>query len=125
MKRRTFIKDLVVSAMTLAVFEFPRGEARPANRAVSVRYLRPPGALPEDEFVSRCIRCGQCSEVCPNRCIKFFGFENGAASLDTPYIIPREKACILCMKCGNACPTRVRPAGSAIEPAPYRASRSA
>ena len=31
--------------------------------------------------------------------------ENGLASLDTPYIIPRDQACILCMKCGEVCPT--------------------
>jgi NAD-dependent dihydropyrimidine dehydrogenase PreA subunit len=30
--------------------------------------------------------------------------------MDTPYIIPREKACILCMKCGDVCPS------GAIEP---------
>jgi NAD-dependent dihydropyrimidine dehydrogenase PreA subunit len=31
--------------------------------------------------------------------------QNGLASLDTPYIIPRDQACILCMKCGDVCPT--------------------
>ena len=71
----------------------------------SQRYLRPPGALPEQDFLSACIRCGQCAEICPNNCIKFFGTGNGLASLDTPYITPREKACILCMKCGEVCPT--------------------
>ncbi|MDP6622209.1 MAG: 4Fe-4S dicluster domain-containing protein [Alphaproteobacteria bacterium] len=71
----------------------------------SLRYLRPPGGLAEKEFLARCIRCGQCGESCPNRCIKFFGFENGWASAETPHLIPRQKACILCMKCGDACPT--------------------
>lgn len=73
-------------------------------RAV-VRYLRPPGSLPEAEFIRRCIRCGQCGEACPNRCIQFFTLGDGALSYNTPYISPREKACILCMKCGDACPT--------------------
>lgn len=76
-----------------------------AKQKNSLRYLRPPGALSEDEFESRCIRCGQCGEVCPNRCINYFGLQNGLASLDTPYIIPRDQACILCMKCGDVCPT--------------------
>jgi MauM/NapG family ferredoxin protein len=76
-----------------------------AKNNPSIRFLRPPGSLSEDEFISRCIRCGKCGEVCPNRCIQYFGFENGTTSLDTPYIIPREQACILCMKCGEACPT--------------------
>ena len=80
-------------------------EARPAAYQTSIRFIRPPGAINEAEFESRCIRCGQCGEICPNRCIQYFGMENGLSSLDTPYIIPREQACILCMKCGEVCPT--------------------
>ena len=30
------------------------------------RLLRPPGALDETDFLSRCIRCGECMKVCPN-----------------------------------------------------------
>ena len=81
------------------------GEARPAAYQASIRFIRPPGAISETEFESRCIRCGQCGEICPNRCIQYFGTENGLSSIDTPYIIPREQACILCMKCGEVCPT--------------------
>lgn len=69
------------------------------------RYLRPPGALKEKDFLAACIRCGKCAEVCPNQCIKFFDSSESAEKSNTPYITPREKACILCMKCGDACPT--------------------
>ncbi len=27
--------------------------------------LRPPGAIPEDDFLAACIKCGQCVQVCP------------------------------------------------------------
>jgi len=101
MKRRSFLTAVGISAASTLVPD--KGMA--ASQKRSLRYLRPPGSLEEDEFESRCIRCGQCSEVCPNRCINFFGFENGLASFDTPYIIPRDQACILCMKCGEICPT--------------------
>ena len=101
MERRTFVR----SAGACAFLAFFAGPARAARERSSLRYLRPPGALAEDDFTSRCIHCGQCGEACPNRCINFFGFENGLESIDTPYIVPREKACILCMKCGEVCPT--------------------
>ena len=102
MKRRQFLQDLITTAAALATASV--AEAR-SSQKTGIRYLRPPGSLPEPDFVSRCIRCGQCGEICPNRCIKFFGTENGFHSYGTPYITPREKACILCMKCGDACPT--------------------
>ncbi len=64
--------------------------------------LRPPGALPEAEFIQRCIRCNQCADVCENNCIVF---RRDSAAAGTPYLRPREQGCILCMKCTRACPT--------------------
>lgn len=102
MKRRQLLQDLISAAA--AVVAAPVVNARSSQRQ-GIRYLRPPGSLAEADFVGRCIRCGQCGEACPNRCIKFFGTENGFHSYGTPYITPREQACILCMKCGEVCPT--------------------
>ncbi len=107
MKRRSFLKAGIkgMSVVALAQSALSPGLAMAAKNQPSLRFLRPPGALPEEEFLQRCIHCGQCGEACPNRCINFFELENELASIDTPYIIPREKACILCMKCGDVCPT--------------------
>ena len=106
MERRTFVQALVASAAATAV----PAPAQAARSEPALRYLRPPGALPEEEFLSRCIHCGQCGEACPNRCIKYFGLENGWGSIDTPHIIPREKSLCLsyqgksCGVCYRACP---------------------
>ena len=105
MQRRAFLQSLTAAAALLAASPLIQAANKP-----SFRFLRPPGSKDEKEFAATCIRCGKCGEVCPNRCIKYLGTENGIGSLDTPYIIPREQACILCMKCGDVCPT------GAIEP---------
>jgi len=101
MKRRAFVQAVVGAGLSSLLAD----NVLAARYQSSLRFLRPPGALNENEFTSRCIRCGKCGESCPNRCIQFFGLQNGIHSMDTPYIIPREQACILCMKCGEVCPT--------------------
>jgi MauM/NapG family ferredoxin protein len=69
------------------------------------RFLRPPGALEEEAFLSLCIRCGQCANVCPNKCIELHGLEAGLESLGTPRIDARSRGCTLCMACTQVCPT--------------------
>lgn len=65
--------------------------------------LRPPGAGKESRFLSLCVRCGKCLQICPHGSIKFTsGF---AATRLTPVIVPDEKPCELCMKCSDVCPT--------------------
>lgn len=107
--RRGFLQGLIAGATAL-VAAGPAEAHWGAHAEAPPRYLRPPGALPEADFTAHCIRCGQCGEICPNRAIQFFGWEAGLASLDTPYIVPRQQACILCMKCGTVCPSgAIRP----------------
>jgi MauM/NapG family ferredoxin protein len=107
MNRRRFLAAVLKTAATMLM-----GTGLPVTQALAqsvtryrMRFLRPPGALRESDFLARCIRCGRCAEICPNRCIRYFDLENGVKAAGTPFIIPREQACILCMKCGNACPT--------------------
>ncbi|HPO54929.1 MAG: 4Fe-4S dicluster domain-containing protein [Ignavibacteriales bacterium] len=66
--------------------------------------LRPPGALPEKEFLKRCIKCNKCAQVCPYYSIRMAHAEWGR-SMGTPMINPRDIPCYVCMKCPPVCPT--------------------
>ncbi len=70
------------------------------------RLLRPPGALDEDDFLSRCIRCGECMKVCPNNALHPAFTEAGVEGLWTPVMVPRIGYCeTSCVLCSQACPT--------------------
>lgn len=75
------------------------------NTEKNRRFLRPPGALPEADFLRQCIGCFKCATACPNDCISMASFEFGATHVHTPVINPRSRGCILCMRCTEVCPT--------------------
>jgi len=70
------------------------------------RLIRPPGALDEAEFLSRCIRCGECMRACPNHALQPTFDEAGLEGLWTPVVTPKigycEPGCVLCTE---VCPT--------------------
>jgi MauM/NapG family ferredoxin protein len=66
--------------------------------------LRPPGAVAERDFVRRCIKCGKCAQVCPDRTIRMASMQWGSR-YGTPMIFARDIPCYLCMKCPEVCPT--------------------
>ncbi|MCF6200132.1 MAG: 4Fe-4S dicluster domain-containing protein [Hyphomicrobiaceae bacterium] len=124
--RRSFLKKGAAGITSLLLMGLPFAFARlltPAGRSAidpttadkSKRniyhkarrnILRPPGALQNDaEFISACIGCGLCGEVCPPHCIKFHKSDGGSQS-NTPFINASEVACILCNKCMEVCPTK-------------------
>jgi ferredoxin len=70
------------------------------------RLIRPPGALQEEEFLARCIRCGECMKVCPTNAIQPTLFEAGAEGIWTPSLIMRVGYCEFnCVLCSQVCPT--------------------
>ncbi|MCU0918251.1 MAG: 4Fe-4S binding protein [Planctomycetes bacterium] len=76
-----------------------------------IRLLRPPGSVPEPEFLDLCIRCGECFKVCPGPVLQPAGLEAGWEALWTPVVVPSHAGCHQdCNFCTQVCPTHaIRP----------------
>ncbi|MFZ9659858.1 MAG: ferredoxin-type protein NapG [Arcobacteraceae bacterium] len=68
--------------------------------------LRPPGALPEIDFLKTCIKCGMCVEACPFDTLKLAS-PGDNKPIGTPYFIPRDIPCYMCedIPCVPVCPS--------------------
>ena len=68
--------------------------------------IRPPGALPEEQFLGACIRCGLCVRDCPPGTLGLARLGDGPAT-GTPYFNARRVPCEMCedIPCVQACPT--------------------
>ena len=66
---------------------------------------RPPGALPEKQFLETCSRCGQCERVCPAQCIRID--YSGNRGNGAPFIDVDAMPCVLCdgLVCMHNCPS--------------------
>jgi len=111
MDRRSFFKNALATGGAAAggawTLGFPFG-----NPGAQASPIRPPGALAEEEFLSRCIRCMRCADACPNNAIIPMDTSRGHHLESTPAIQPRRQACMLCnkvdgnhLKCTEACPS--------------------
>jgi len=68
--------------------------------------IRPPGALPEEQFLGRCTRCGECMRVCIANGLQPSVLEAGLAGLWSPILVSRIGYCEFnCTLCGQVCPT--------------------
>jgi len=105
-KRRTFLQLCgggTACVALLPLFAKPTA-ASILKSPVTTNLLRPPGAVPEELFPAKCIRCGRCVEVCPYRSIKMLDIRSGIHA-GTPLIEVENIPCYLCMKCVDVCPT--------------------
>lgn len=113
--RRSVIKNTVLGGLLVLA-----GKNFAGIKDDSITYIRPPGAIDNDKFRAKCIRCSRCQDACPNNCIsmlttetgKKFSIKPGSSDIGTPVIFPRKKACILCtgtdseyLLCTDACPS--------------------
>ncbi len=74
------------------------------------RLLRPPGVLEEEDFLNKCVRCGECMKVCLKNALYPAAWQAGMEGLYTPLVIPRLGYCEYnCTLCGQVCPTGAIP----------------
>ena len=100
--RRQFFRESFRSIMK-PVAEF-LAERMNIEEPVQRTLLRPPGALPEAEFLELCYRCGNCVEDCPADAIKLYGSTDESINR-TPIIDADIGACVVCdeLACMKAC----------------------
>lgn len=66
--------------------------------------LRPPGAVPEPDFLATCIKCQRCAEVCPTNVITQVILAENVLGFGAPRLSFRQGYCTLCLKCAQVCP---------------------
>jgi ferredoxin len=106
--RRGLIISSLSGLMAAQLFPLSTGTAE-----ADANLVRPPGSLPEPDFINRCIRCGQCMRICPTNIVVPSGIYGGLENLWTPVLnfTDGTSGCQLnCTACGYVCPT------SAIRP---------
>ncbi len=101
-RRRRVLAGAAAGAFALPMLRSSTGLAK----GYDPRLIRPPGSLAEEEFLSRCIRCGECMKVCPSNAIQPTMLEAGLEGIWTPTLIMRIGYCeSTCVLCSQVCPT--------------------
>ena len=106
--RRGFFKEALNQIMQpVAEFLDDRISEPTPVEAPSRNLLRPPGALPEAEFLEKCHRCGNCVKNCPANAIFPLDESTQPNLVNTPYIDPDAQPCVICdsLACMYVCPS--------------------
>jgi ferredoxin len=102
LKCRKALTSMAAGAAVIPLLRSTTGFASDKNDPL----LRPPSALEESDFLTRCVRCGECMKVCPNNALQPSLAESGLEGLWTPVVVPRigycEPSCVLR---SQVCPT--------------------
>ena len=104
LSKRGFLATMGATAVAVPLLGINVPRHRTKQR---LTLLRPPGARPEDEFLARCVRCGECMRVCPTKGLQPVGLQAGLEGLWTPHLVPRLGYCVYsCTLCGEVCPSQ-------------------
>ncbi|NOZ22330.1 MAG: 4Fe-4S dicluster domain-containing protein [Planctomycetes bacterium] len=97
---------LTAAAMSVAALPVMKSNFPKKRGTGRLTVIRPPGALPEVDFLLKCVRCGECMRICPDNAVHPTLLEAGLEGLWTPRLIPRIGHCIYeCTRCGSICPS--------------------
>ncbi|HKJ76622.1 MAG TPA: ferredoxin-type protein NapG [Gammaproteobacteria bacterium] len=104
--RRRFLVDTARTVCGVGLLGLGIGVYSQRANSLPATAIRPPGALPEEEFLGRCTRCGLCVRDCPFPTLRLAELQDEVAT-GTPYFIAREDPCEMCddIPCVKACPT--------------------
>ena len=101
--RRKMLGAAVVGVAGAALM---KGNPLEKGKTYEAGLIRPPGSLAEEEFLDKCIRCGECMKVCPTNAVQPVMFEAGLEGLWTPVLKPEVGYCeYKCNMCTQVCPT--------------------
>lgn len=98
--RRDFLQGLISSGFLLLL-----GNAN-EKRDSAFPLLRPPGAQDEARFLSLCLKCNKCLEICPTDVITLATLEDGMLQARSPVLNFHLGYCTFCEKCSDVCPTQ-------------------
>ncbi|MFH1087667.1 MAG: 4Fe-4S binding protein [Chloroflexota bacterium] len=98
--RRRFLSSVAAAVVGASLLRWASHASRTYYRLV-----RPPGTS-DEEFMDRCIRCGECIRVCPTGGLQPSNSASGWDGLWTPTLVSRAGYCdYSCNACGQVCPT--------------------
>lgn len=90
----------------LGILAVPFFRLSPSTRRASPKLIRPPGALPEEMFLKKCVKCGECMKVCPTNALQPALTEAGPEGIWTPMLVAKIGYCeYYCSLCSQVCPT--------------------
>lgn len=116
--RRAALSALAAGVASAAVMKTSPAAAFPAPELI-----RPSGSRPEDDFLSRCVRCGECMKVCITGGLQPTLFSAGFEGIWTPQLVSKIGYCEIglafvdpsrcipfaqgtpCIVCEEHCPT--------------------
>jgi MauM/NapG family ferredoxin protein len=100
--RRRLIETAIAGILFFPMLKNSLTSESEAHAAV----IRPPGSLPEPEFLRRCIKCSMCMRVCPTNVLHPALLEGGLEGLWTPILVNKIGYCEHhCVLCSQVCPT--------------------